>query len=336
MTPSNADDSFPTETKVTLSLAAITVFAMGLDVLGGLGWIPVMGDIPMEFFHAAMPIFATILLSTVGRIYFAAVWRFFRTGNAGMDALVGIGTITATLYSFILSAFSSILRPYLNIEITYYDVTVVVIALVHLGRILEARSKRRTGEAVTALMRLEAKTAWVLRDGQEQEVDVETVTLSDEVLLRPGMRVPIDGIVLSGASGVDESALTGESVPVEKAPGDAVSAGTLNTSGFLHIRPTRLAGATLLAEIIRKVEAAQNSKAPIQALADRIAAVFVPTVLVIAVLALVLWLTVGTRFLGFDTALPLAIVSFVGVLVIACPCAVGLATPTAIVTGVGK
>lgn len=336
MASPSTDDSFPAETKVALSLAAITIFAMGWDVLGGLGWIPTMGDVPMEFFRAAMPIFATIVLSTVGRGYFVAVWRFFRTGNAGMDALVGIGTITATLYSFILSAFYSILSPYLNVEITYYDVTVVVIALVHLGRILEARSKRRTGEAVTALMRLEAKTAWILRDGQEQEVDVETVTLSDEVLVRPGMRVPVDGTVLSGASGVDESALTGESVPIEKAPGDEVSAGTLNTSGFLHVRPTRLAGETLLAEIIRKVESAQNSKAPIQALADRIAAVFVPTVLVIAVLSLITWLTVGTHFLGFDRALPMAIISFVGVLVIACPCAVGLATPTAIVTGVGK
>lgn len=185
-------------------------------------------------------------------------------------------------------------------------------------------------------MRLEAKTAWVMRDGVELEVDVETVTLSDEVLVRPGMRVPVDGVVLSGSSGVDESALTGESVPVEKAPGDEVSAGTVNTSGFLRIRPTRLAGETLLAEIIRKVEAAQNSKAPIQALADRISGVFVPTVLAIAILSLLAWLTAGTYFFGFEKALPMAIVSFVGVLVIACPCAVGLATPTAIVTGVGK
>lgn len=253
-----------------------------------------------------------------------------------MDALVGIGTITATLYSFILSAFSGVLKPYLDVHTTYYDVTVVVIALVHLGRILEARSKRRTGEAVSALMRLEAKTAWVVRDGVELEVDVETVTLTDEVLVRPGMRVPVDGRVLSGSSGVDESALTGESLPVEKAPDDEVSAGTVNTSGFLRIRPTRLAGETLLAEIIRKVEAAQNSKAPIQALADRISGVFVPTVLAIAVLSLLAWLTAGTYFMGFENALPMAIVSFVGVLVIACPCAVGLATPTAIVTGVGK
>ncbi len=333
---SEESEAFPTETKIALTLAAITAFAMGWDVLGQLGWLPTMGNVPRNLFHEAMPIFSAILLSTVGRGYFGAVWRFFRTGNAGMDALVGIGTITAALYSFILTAFSGVLKNYLDVHTTYYDVTVIVIALVHLGRILEARSKRRTGEAVAALMRLEAKTAWVIRDGTELEVDVETVTLSDEVLVRPGMRVPVDGIVLSGSSGIDESALTGESVPVEKAPGDEVSAGTVNTSGVLRIRPKRLAGETLLAEIIRKVEAAQNSKAPIQALADKVAGVFVPTVLAIAVLSLLAWLTAGTYFLGFDKALPMAIVSFVGVLVIACPCAVGLATPTAIVTGVGK
>lgn len=333
---SEEGDAFPTETKIALTLAAITAFAMGWDVLGQLGWISAMGNVPRNLFHEAMPIFSVILLSTVGRGYFGAVWRFFRTGNAGMDALVGIGTITAALYSFILTAFSGVLKNYLDVHTTYYDVTVIVIALVHLGRILEARSKRRTGEAVAALMRLEAKTAWVIRDGTELEVDVETVTLSDEVLVRPGMRVPVDGIVLSGSSGIDESALTGESVPVEKAPSDEVSAGTVNTSGVLWIRPKRLAGETLLAEIIRKVEAAQNSKAPIQALADKVAGVFVPTVLAIAVLSLLAWFTAGTYFLGFDKALPMAIVSFVGVLVIACPCAVGLATPTAIVTGVGK
>jgi Cu+-exporting ATPase len=332
----NMDESFPTETKLALTLAAITTFAMGWDVLGQLGWIPMMGNVSRNLFHETMPIFATILLAIVGRGYFGAVWRFFRTGNAGMDALVGIGTITAALYSFILTAFSGILKPYLDVHTTYYDVTIVVIALVHLGRILEARSKRRTGEAVAALMRLEAKTAWVIRNGAELEVDVETVTLSDEVLVRPGMRIPVDGIVLNGSSAVDESALTGESIPVEKTPDDEVSAGTVNTSGVLHIRPKRLAGETLLAEIIRKVEAAQNSKAPIQALADKIAWIFVPTVLMIAVLSLLAWLTAGTYYLGFDKALPIAIVSFVGVLVIACPCAVGLATPTAIVTGVGK
>lgn len=193
----NTNESFPTETKIALTLAAVTALAMGWDVLGNLAWIPEMGTIPRGLYDASMPIFAAILLSTVGRGYFAAVWRFFRTGNAGMDALVGIGTITATLYSFILSAFSGILSPYLDVHTTYYDVTVIVIALVHLGRILEARSKRRTGEAVAALMRLEAKTAWVFRDGKEIDVDVETVTLSDEVLVRPGMRVPVDGIVLS-------------------------------------------------------------------------------------------------------------------------------------------
>ncbi len=268
---SEESDSFPTETKLALTLAAITTFAMGWDVLGQLGWIPMMGNVSRNLFHETMPIFATILLATVGRGYFGAVWRFFRTGNAGMDALVGIGTITAALYSFILTAFSGVLKPYLDVHTTYYDVTIVVIALVHLGRILEARSKRRTGEAVAALMRLEAKTAWVIRDGAELEVDVETVTLSDEVLVRPGMRIPVDGIVLAGSSAVDESALTGESIPVEKTPDDEVSAGTVNTSGVLHIRPKRLAGETLLAEIIRKVEAAQNSKAPIQALADKIA-----------------------------------------------------------------
>jgi Cu2+-exporting ATPase/Cu+-exporting ATPase len=211
-----------------------------------------------------------------------------------------------------------------------------VIAFIALGKYLEARSKLKTGDAIEKLLNLQAKTALVIRDGQEVEIPADQVRRGESVIVKPSGKIPVDGVLIEGASYVDESLVTGESLPVEKKVGDRVIAGTLNTSGSFTFKTTQVGSETLLAHIIKMVEEAQGSKAPIQALADKISSVFVPVVLVIAFVALALWLLIGTGPLGFSQALSFGLVSFVGILVIACPCAVGLATPIGIIVGVGK
>src|SRR3989338_9234873 len=218
----------------------------------------------------------------------------------------------------------------------YYDVTIVVIAFITLGKYLESRSKLKTGDAIEKLLNLQAKTALVIRDGKEIEVSVQDVQHGDFIIVKPGAKIPVDGVVTEGASFIDEAMITGEPMPVEKGVGDTVVAGTINTNGTVTFRATKVGSETLLARIIAMVEEAQGSKAPIQALADKISGVFVPIVLVISFVALGAWLIVGTQYLGFAQALSFGLVSFVGILVIACPCALGLATPTAIIVGVGK
>ncbi|HEY0964378.1 MAG TPA: copper-translocating P-type ATPase, partial [Candidatus Paceibacterota bacterium] len=205
-----------------------------------------------------------------------------------------------------------------------------------LGKFLEAQSKIKTGDAIEKLLNLQAKTALVVRGGKEVEVSVNEVKHGDTIVVKPGAKIPVDGVIIQGESFIDESMVTGEPMPVQKKVGDTIVSGTLNTSGAFMFNATKVGAETLLAQIIKMVEDAQGSKAPIQALADRISSVFVPVVLVLAFLTLGVWLTVGTQFLGFSQALSYGLVSFVGILVIACPCALGLATPTAIIVGVGK
>jgi Cu2+-exporting ATPase/Cu+-exporting ATPase len=205
-----------------------------------------------------------------------------------------------------------------------------------LGKYLEARSKIKTGDAIEKLLNLQAKTALVIRDGKEIEISVNDVKHGDLIIVKPGAKIPVDGMITEGSSFVDESMVTGEPMPVQKKVGDSVVSGTINTSGSFTFKATKVGSETLLAQIIKMVEEAQGSKAPIQALADKISSIFVPIVLVIAFLTLGAWLTVGSQYLGFSQALSFGLVSFVGILVIACPCALGLATPTAIIVGVGK
>ncbi len=205
-----------------------------------------------------------------------------------------------------------------------------------MGKYLEARSKVKTGDAIEKLLNLQAKTALVIRDGEEVEISVTDVKHGDLIIVKPGAKIPVDGVITEGASFVDESMVTGEPMPVGKKIGDKVVSGTINQSGTFTFKATKVGSETLLAQIVKMVEEAQGSKAPIQALADKISSVFVPIVLVIAFLTLGLWLLVGGQYLGFSQALSFGLVSFVGILVIACPCALGLATPTAIIVGVGK
>ncbi len=319
-----------------IPLAIFSIFVMGWDILAQYSTVPAMSTIIYEFFHHLLPLMATYVLFVVGKPYLLGFYRFLRYGKANMDTLIGIGTVAAYLYSFTITAFEDILKPFINVEHTYYDVTIVVITFIALGKYLEARSKIKTGDAIEKLLNLQAKTALVVRDGKEIEVSINEVRHGEFIIVKPGAKIPVDGVISEGSSFIDESMVTGEPMPVQKKVGDTVVAGTMNTSGSFTFKATKVGSETLLAQIIKMVEDAQGSKAPIQALADKISSVFVPVVLVIAFLALGAWLFFGIGALGFSQALSYGLVSFVGILVIACPCALGLATPTAIIVGVGK
>lgn len=319
-----------------IPLAIFSVFVMTWDILAQYSITPMMSYALKEFFHHLLPIFATYTLFVVGKPYLFGFYRFLRYGKANMDTLIGIGTVAAFLYSFAVSAFEETLRPFINVDHTYYDVTIVVITFIALGKYLEARSKIKTGDAIEKLLNLQAKTALVTREGKEIEISINEVKHGDLIIVKPGTKIPVDGVIAEGSSFVDESMVTGEPMPVQKKIGDSVVAGTINTSGSFVFKATKVGSETLLAQIIHMVEEAQGSKAPIQALADKISSVFVPIVLVLAFVTLGVWLAFGTGSLGFSQALSFGLVSFVGILVIACPCALGLATPTAIIVGVGK
>lgn len=319
-----------------IPLSIFSIFVMGWDILSQYNSVPKMSYTTIEFFHHLLPIFATYTLFVVGKPYLLGFYRFLRYGKANMDTLIGIGASVAFLYSFIVTAFEDLLKPFINVEHTYYDVTIIVITFIALGKYLEVRSKIKTGDAIEKLLNLQAKTALVIKDGKELEISVNDVKNGDLIIVKPGTKIPVDGVITEGTSFVDESMVTGEPMPIQKKFGEAVVSGTMNTTGSFTFKATRVGSETLLAQIIKMVEDAQGSKAPIQALADKISSVFVPITLVIAFLTLGVWLVFGTSALGFSQALSFGLVSFVGVLIIACPCALGLATPTAIIVGVGK
>lgn len=319
-----------------IPIAIFAAFLMGWEILAKYEIVAEMDYTLEKFFHHLIPILATYILFTVGKPYLLGFYRFLRYGKANMDTLIGMGTLTAFLYSFAVSAFADLLRPFINVDYQYYDVTIVVITFITLGKYLEANSKIKTGNAIEKLLNLQTKTALVIRYGKEIEISVNDVKHGDLIIVKPGAKIPVDGIITDGGSFIDESMVTGEPMPVQKAVGDGVVSGTINTSGSFTFKATKIGSETLLAQIIKMVEEAQGSKAPIQALVDKISAVFVPIVLVFAILTLGTWLLVGSQILGFAQALSFGLVSFVGILVIACPCALGLATPTAIIVGVGK
>ncbi len=325
------------QTLVVLPMVVISICMMAWDLgAGEWGILPMLSANTMTFFHHLMLVLATYTMFVVGQPYLQAIIRFARYRVADMDTLVGIGTSVAFAYSFLLSALKNPLSAYLDTSQTFFDVTIVVIGLITLGKFLEMRSKLKTGEAVEALLTLQAKTATVLRDGKEQILTISQVMVGDTIIVKSGQSVPVDGVILSGSSALNESFLTGEALPVDKTVGDCVTGGTLNTHGVLHIQATKIGQETVLARIIRLVEQAQNSKAPIEQLTDRISAIFVPAVLIFSVVVAIAWLVIGSQFLPFNEVLPLALTSVVGILVIACPCALGLATPTAMIVGVGK
>ncbi len=292
--------------------------------------------LPHELYSIILLILASVVLFWIGRPFLKGIVNFIRYRAANMDTLVGIGTLSAYLYSALIVLFPNI-RDYLGLPImNYFDVTIVVIGFVYMGKYLEASSKIRTGEAIEKLINLAAKTAVVLRENAEVEIPVEQVEINDIVVVKPGGKIPVDGTIIEGFSSIDESMVTGESIPVDKKEGSAVIGGTINKQGSFKFKATRIGSDTMLARIINMVEEAQGSKAPIQRLADKISGIFVPIVMGIAFAALATWLIAGRIYMPLNEAFRFGLLSFVGVLVIACPCALGLATPTAIIVGVGK
>lgn len=284
--------------------------------------------IPMDILNPLLLLIATPILFISGKTFLVGVVRFLRYRVANMDTLVGIGTLCAYLYSFFVTLFPA-LAINLGFPIhTYFDVTVVIIGFILLGKYMEANSKLKTGEAIEKLLGIQAKTALVVRDGKEMHVPIGDVGVGDVIIVRPGEKIAVDGKIIEGSSSIDESMITGESMPVLKHKGDSVIGATINKDGRLKFRATKVGSDTMLSSIIKLVQSAQGSKAPIEAMADKISSVFVPIVLVVAILVFVIWIFSGNAILGF--------VSMIGVLVIACPCALGLATPTAIIVGTGK
>ncbi|MEI6757354.1 MAG: heavy metal translocating P-type ATPase [Chlorobium sp.] len=324
--------------KVQFALpVALVVFLLMMWDIGSMV-IHVIPHLPisMEIMNIIFMVISTWMVFRTGSPFLHGVVMFIRSGAASMDTLIGIGTLSAYLYSALITLIPSV-KEFLHApDSTYFDVTIVVIGFVLLGKYLEARSKMKTGEAIEKLIGLQAKSALVKREGKEIAIAVEAVRKGDTVIIKPGAKIPVDGIITEGYSSIDESMVTGEPIPVDKKPGDKVIGGTINKQGYFTFIASNVGSETVLARIIRMVEEAQGSKAPIQNIADKVAGIFVPVVLLLALLTFTLWLSVGSSYLGFSVALSYAIMGFVGILVIACPCALGLATPTAIIVGIGK
>ena len=311
-----------------------------LLILGSVLTLPIV--LLSMFFMNRFPGENVLLLALTTPVWAVVGWEFhrgairnLRHGGATMDTLISVGSTAAYVMSVVATFFPQVVG-----SLTFYDTAALIVTLIFLGKYLEARAKGQSNEAIKKLVGLQARTAHLIRAGQEIELPIEQVQVGDELVVRPGEKIPVDGAVLAGRSSIDESMITGESIPIEKAPGDLLIGATINQRGLLHMRATKVGADTVLASIIRMVEQAQGSKAPIQRLADTIAGIFVPAVLVIAALTFSAWAMLGNLHL-----LPLsaptnpwitALVAAVAVLVVACPCALGLATPTAIMVGTGK
>ncbi|HSW48170.1 MAG TPA: heavy metal translocating P-type ATPase [Candidatus Saccharimonadales bacterium] len=326
-TSSHDHSGSDTQLKENVTVSLVLVFVSVVIMLWEI-FLPVSLTIS-DFFHHLLPLFATYMMFVVGRPYLAGVWRFIKYKKADMDALVGIGTLVAYSYSFVLTAFETPLKAYLNTEHTYYDVVIIVIGLITLGKYLEARAKSHTSDAIKKLFGLQAKTARVIRDGKEIDVPIGEVKEGDLIRVRPGEKIPVDGVIIEGESSIDESMVTGESIPVDKTIDSQVIGATINKTGSFVMRATKVGSDTMLSQIIKLVEEAQGSKAPIQRLADTVSAYFVPAVLIVSLLTFFGWVVLAGSFIN-------GLISMIAVLIIACPCAMGLATPTAIMVGTGK
>ncbi len=306
----------------------VFVLEMGGHTIPGLGdWV--MANIGHGLVQKISFVFATIVLGGPGLVFFQKGVPALLRGQPDMNALVATGTLAAYLYS-VVATFAPNWLPAGAVNV-YYEAACVIVTLILFGRWMEARAKGRTSEAIRALARLQPRTARVERDGETVEIDIDEVRVGDVVQVRPGEKVPTDGVVIRGASHVDESMISGEPVPVAKTEGSAVTGATVNTTGAFAFRATRVGADTMLAGIIRMVEQAQGAKLPIQQMVDKVTAVFVPAVFAVAAVTFIVWMLIGP-----EPRLTYALVNAVAVLIIACPCAMGLATPAAIMTGTGR
>lgn len=309
-------------------------FLIGLAVsvlifIGSSEWIPGVPETWRSFL--LLWILATPVQFWVGWQFYRGAWGAFIHRNADMNTLIAVGTSAAYLYSMVATLFPGLFLSGGIEPKVYFETSTIIITLILLGKLLEARAKGQTSEAIRKLMGLQPKTARVVRDGKEIDIPVEEVLVGDVVVVRPGEKIPVDGIIKDGKSSVDESMITGESMPVGKGKGDEVIGATINKTGSFKFEATKVGKDTALAQIVKLVQDAQGSKAPIQRLADVIAGYFVPIVISIAIATFVIWFNFGP-----SPALTFALLNFVAVMIIACPCALGLATPTAIMVGTGK
>ena len=292
-------------------------------------WLPRDGD-RLRIVWALMGVAALAVLAYSGSQFFGGAWRALRHRQANMHTLIAIGTGVAWVYSTVAVLAPGVF-PTSNFTEVYYDVTVVVTALVVLGMALEVKARGRSSEAIRKLIGLQAKTARVVRGGIELDLPIEEVRAGDTVVVRPGEKIPVDGVVVDGASAVDESMITGESIPVEKRTGDEVIGATMNTTGAFRLRATKVGADSALAQIVRLVQDAQASKVPIQRIVDVVSGYFTPAVMILAIVGFVVWFDFGPA-----PATAYAVIVAVTTLIIACPCALGMATPMSLTTGVGK
>ena len=316
--------------KLLITGLIFTIPLFTLSMARDFGLLPTL-LVEASWLNWLLLVLATPVQFYVGWQYYIGAFKALRNGSANMDLLIAMGSSAAYGYSL------PVMFGYVPGHV-YFETSAVIITLIKLGKFLEARAKGRTSEAIKKLMGLQAKTARIIRSGIETEVPIDSVALGDIVIVRPGEKIPVDGIVTMGRSTVDESMLTGESLPVEKGIGDMVIGATMNKLGLLHFEATKIGKETALSQIVRLVEEAQGSKAPIQKLADRISAFFVPVVILIAVATFVVWYWVLPTIPVAPDITPFtrALINMVAVLVIACPCAMGLATPTAVMVGTGR
>ncbi|MBI1803357.1 MAG: copper-translocating P-type ATPase [Ignavibacteriae bacterium] len=306
-------------------ILAIPIIA--ISMMSMMGWFMRWSPLEMDEVNTVLLILATPVVFVAGKRFYIAAWTNAKHFAANMNTLVAIGTGVAYLYSALIVLFPAWFSGRATV---YFDTASTIIVLILMGRLLEARAKSKTTDAIKKLMQLQPKTAIIVRDGTEVEIEIDNAAVNDIMRIRPGEQIPVDGIITNGYTTIDESMITGESMPVEKSTGDNVTGGTINKNGSIDFRAIAVGKNTVLAQIITLVENAQGSKAPIQRLADRIAAVFVPIVIGIAIVAFVVWYyVVGAAFTD-------AMINFIAVLIIACPCALGLATPTAIMVGTGR
>lgn len=321
--------------RVTIALTGVVLLAIMraaafLGLAAGVTlvtWVPIPA-LPWFTWGVWLFILTTPVQFIGGWSFYVGSWNAIRTRHINMDFLIALGTTVAYIYSVVVVFFPNILPVRVAEREVYFEVSAIIIAFVLLGKYMEEIVKKNSSAAVRKLLDLQAPIARVIRDGVEMEIPAETVMVGETIVVRPGEKVPTDGTVTEGNSSIDESMLTGESIPVEKAPGSEVIGGTLNRTGLFRFRATRVGSETALAQIIKFVEEAQNSTAQVQRLADTVTGYFVPAVVGIAVLAFIGWLLVGN--------FPQALLAFIAVLIISCPCALGVATPAALMVGVGK
>lgn len=327
----NEDDRDALVKELRRVLLFSAALAIPIFLLSMAGLVPRFAGLDRKLLNYALLALATPVQFCAGARFYRGAFSALRHGLADMNVLVAVGTSAAYFYSLI-AVFAGSFFTSASLEANvYFDTSATIITLIIFGRYLEARARGRASEAVRKLIRLRPRTARVERDGGTIDVQIDEIRMDDIILVRPGEQIPTDGIIISGASAIDESMITGESIPAEKVVGDRVIGATINKTGAFKFKVASVGERTVLAQIIRLVEEAQMVKAPIQRLADRVAGVFVPTVIGIAVLVFVIWLVWGP-----EPAFNLALLNFIAVLLIACPCALGLATPTAIMVGTGR